>query len=143
MYVSFDDPEATKYITRYNRFTFMTANMLLGPDFVGKFNNMPDVYKRLYGSANVLSMQYSKPTPENIRILENPLFDTKVKRNSVIIENLPDDVDFVCLQEVWDRISAISLIYKMRKHFSYFLTDVCQDLGNSSFPYRGKHFHSS
>ena len=121
----------------------MTANMLLGPNFVGKFNNMPEVYKRLHGSANVLSMQYTKPIPENIRILQNPSFDTKVKRNSVIIENLPENVDFVCLQEVWDRISAISLIYKMRKHFSYFLTDVCQDLGNSSFPYRGTYFHLS
>ena len=121
----------------------MTANMLLGPNFVGKFNNMPEVYKRLHGSANVLSMQNSKPTPENIRILENSSFDTKVKRNAVIIEYLPENVDFVCLQEVWDRISAISLIYKMRKHFSYFLTDVCQDLGNSCFPYRGIYFHLS
>ena len=121
----------------------MTANMLLGPNFVGKFNNMPDVYKRLIGSANVLSMQDNKPTPENIRILENSSFDTKVKRNSVIIEDLPENIDFVCLQEVWDRLSAILLINKMRKHFPYFLTDVCQDFGNSSFPYRSKYFGSS
>ena len=141
MYVSFDDPKTANKITKSSRFTFLTANMLLGPNFVGKFNNMSNVYKRLLGSAKVLSMQECKPTPENIQILENSSFDTKEGRNSVIIENMPENVDFVCLQEVWDTLSAMALIYKMRKHFPYFLTDVSQNLGNSNFPYRGNFFN--
>ena len=142
LYVSFDDPKATNKITKSSRFTFLTANMLLGPNFVGKFNNMSDVYKRLLGSAKVLSMEECKPTPENIQILENSSFDTEQKRNAVIIENMPENVDFVCLQEVWDKLSAMALIYKMRKHFPYFLTDVSQDLGNSNFLHRCKLFSS-
>ena len=118
----------------------MTANMLLGPDFVGKFNNLPDVYKRLMGSSNALSMQHTKPATSNIPILENSDFSTKEKRKYAIIEDLPEDIDFVCLQEVWDKLSSMVLIYKMRKHFGYFLTDICQDLGNSSYPFRCKYY---
>merc|ERR1719350_424430 len=110
--------------------------MLLGPDFVGKFNNMPHVYRRLMGSIKVLSMQHTKPVTSNIHILENPDFSTKEKRNFAIIEDLPENIDFVCLQEVWDKMSSVALIYKMRKHFAHFLTDVCQDLGNSSHIFR-------
>ena len=117
----------------------MTANMLLGPDFVGKFNNMPHVYKRLMGSIKVLSMEHSKLVTSNHDILENPEFSTKEKRNYVIIEDLPENIDFVCLQEVWDKMSSMALIYKMRTHFTHFLTDVCQDLGNSSYPFRCKY----
>ena len=65
----------------------MTANMLLGPDFVGTFNNMPHVYKRLKGSIKVLSMKYSTPVTSNHEILENPEISTKEKRNCVIIED--------------------------------------------------------
>ena len=116
----------------------MTANMLLGPEFVGKFQNMPGVYKRLRGSARVLSMEESQAIVPNIKVLESSDFATKEKRDSVIIEHLPENIDFVCLQEVWDRMSALALIYKMRRHFPHFLTDVCQDLGNSRHIFRSK-----
>ena len=116
----------------------MTANMLLGPEFVGKFQNMPGVYRRLRGSARVLSMEESHPIVPNIKVLESSDFTNKEKRDSVIIEHLPENIDFVCLQEVWDRLSALALIYKMRRHFAHFLTDVCQDLGNSSHIFRCK-----
>lgn len=113
--------------------------MLLGPDFVGKFQNMPRVYKRLMGSAGVLSMKHANATVPNIKSLECPEFDTKEKRNSVIIEHWPDNIDFICLQEVWDKMSAMILMFKMRNHFSHFLTDVCQDLGNSNYIFRCKY----
>ena len=116
----------------------MTANMLLGPEFVGKFQNMPGVYRRLRGSARVLSMEESHTIVPNINVLESSDFTTKEKRDSVIIEHLPENIDFVCLQEVWDRMSALALIYKMRRHFPHFLTDICQDLGNSSHIFRSK-----
>ena len=124
--------------TRNSKFTFVTANMLLGPEFVGKFQNMPHVYKRLMGSARVLSMKHSAKIVPNIRTLECPEFDTKEKRNAVIVENWPENIDFLCLQEVWDKMSAMVLMCKMSNHFSYFLTDVCQDLSNSNNIFRCK-----
>ena len=116
----------------------MTANMLLGPDFVGKFQNIPNVYRRLFGAVSVLSMQHTRAIAPNINTLESPEFSTKEKRNTVIIDHLPENIDFICLQEVWDKISALSLIYKMRNRFGHFLTDVCQDLGNSNHFFRCK-----
>jgi hypothetical protein len=84
-------------------------------------------------------MKYSKPITSNHEILENPEFSTKEKRNYLIIEDLPENIDFICQQEVWDKMSSMALIYKMRKHFTHFLTDVGQDLGNSSYPFRCKY----
>ena len=110
----------------------MTANVLLGPEFIGKFQNMPHVHRRLLGSANSLSMQHTKATISNCKLLESADLSAKEKRNSVIIEKWPENIDFVCLQEVWDRTSAMALMFKMRKSFTHFLTDVCEDFGNSN-----------
>ena len=97
------------------------ANMLLGPEFLGKIQNLPYAHKRLLGSAKSLSMNHAKAYISNCNILQGPQFSAKEKRDSAIIEKWPENVDFVCLQEVWDRISAITLMYEMRNKFSYFL----------------------
>ena len=112
-YISFQSRNICQQPKPTTRYTFMTANMLLGPDFIGNLQNMPHVHKRLIGSASSLSMLTTKPAILNCKILESSELDTKEKRNSVIIDNWPENIDFVCLQEVWDRMSAMVLLYKM------------------------------
>lgn len=117
-------------------FKFISANLLLGPEFLGKVQNLPYIHKRLLGSAESLSMSHTKSYIENCNILEASQLGTEGKRDSTIIEKWPENVDFVCLQEVWDRMSAITLMYKMRNKFKHFLTDIFQDLGNSNHIFR-------
>ena len=126
----------TKEKTCRDTFKFISGNLLLGPEFLGKMQNLPYVHKRMLGTAESLSMCHTKSYAPNCNILEESEFTSEGKRDCVVIEKWPENVDFVCLQEVWDRISAISLIFKMRNKFKYFLTDICQDLGNSNYVFR-------
>ena len=133
-YLVFSD-ESKKENTR-DTFRFVSGNLLLGPEFLGKMQNLPDAHKRMLGTAQSLSMCHFIPYSPNCTILEDNQITTKGKRDSAVIEKWPEGVDFVCLQEVWDRLSAISLIFKMRNKFKHFLTDICQDPGNSNYYFR-------
>ena len=117
-------------------FKFVSGNLLLGPEFLGKMQNLPDVYSRLLGTANSFAMQDTRSYDGNCKILEDNQIKIETKRDSSVVDHWPEDVDFVALQEVWDRLSAIALICKMRKTFKYFLTDICQDNGNSKHLFR-------
>ena len=133
-YVVFEND--VKHDNHSTTFKFVSGNLLLGPEFLGKIQNLPNVHKRLLGCADSLSMGNTSHYAPNCSILEGSHFSTEFKRDSAIIEEWPDNVDFVCLQEVWDRLSAITLIFKLCSQFKFFLTDICQDLGNSSHLFR-------
>ena len=115
---------------------FASSNLLLGPEFLGKIQNLPHVHRRMLGSAESLSMSQTKRYISNCNVIEESEFGIEGKRDCTIIQQWPENIDFVCLQEVWDRLSAITLMTRMRHKFNHFLTDICQDLGNSNHIYR-------
>ena len=129
------------YAKPSTKYTFVTSNMLLGADFIGKIQNTPNVHRRLIGAADSLAMNEARAAMQNCKILENASLSSKERRKTakLILQDWPLGVDFICLQEVWDRMSALVLMYKMRERFPHFLADVCQDLGSSNHVYRSKY----
>ncbi len=98
--------------------TFVTANILLGVEFTGKYQNMPSVYSRLSNILNAFD--------RTEKIKHNLVKDDSNVKRDFITEFFPD-ADFMLLQEVWDRFFAAAVIYRLRKKgFSHFVTDVAR-----------------
>ena len=96
-YVVFGDDQ--KNLNFRDNFKFVSGNLLLGPEFLGKMQNLPDVHRRLLGTAKSLSMQETRSYEPNCDVLEDTQVGIEAKRDSVIIEKWPEDVDFVGLKQ--------------------------------------------
>ncbi|XP_071449888.1 sphingomyelin phosphodiesterase 5-like [Hetaerina americana] len=98
-------------------FTFATANVLLGPDFLNKLNHNTSGYFRCREiSQRIIS--------HNGKYFRNMSHTTEVGgRRNFIFSEFPS-VDFLCLQEVWERVHASVLIKNLSKEYGYFIYDV-------------------
>jgi hypothetical protein len=97
------------------KFTFATANVLLGNELFCRINNMSSSLSR-YKKIGKQLMQQSNQYLQN-------LTNHSLKKEDVVITDLPD-VDILCLQEVWERYWAATLIDRLRSKYSYFIHDV-------------------
>ena len=79
------------------KYSFATMNILLGQDAIGKFNNCSLVYNRIPRIAAEIRNQ-EKYFMEN---LSNP--NKKLTKSESVVSNFPR-MDFICFQEVFDRI---------------------------------------
>ena len=62
-YIIFGDEK--KSPIHKDTYKFVSGNLLLGPEFLGKMQNLPDVHSRLLGTATSLSMQETKSYKSN------------------------------------------------------------------------------
>ncbi|XP_046400495.1 sphingomyelin phosphodiesterase 5-like [Ischnura elegans] len=98
-------------------FTFASANVLLGPDFLNKLNHNTSGFKRC-GKIG------EKLTNHNGKYLSNLMVEKKeVGRRDFIFTEFPS-VDFLCLQEVWERFHASVLLNHLSSQYGYFIYDV-------------------
>lgn len=111
-----------------SQFTFVSANLLLGIESVGKFQNMPFVYNRLSKIGKTFALindKLSEPI-SNAPILNDTRIEDEELMDTVVSDHWPQ-VDFFCFQEVWDRYFTLSLIQELRKsNFNYFCVDVAR-----------------
>lgn len=98
--------------TPTSRFTFCTANLLLAPECIVRFNNNKFVYTR--GPEVARRLLWQKSVGDNA---ESPAAEDHVTA-------LFPEVDFFCLQEVWERVWALVLAKELQKKYQHFLYDV-------------------
>ena len=109
------------------KYSFATMNILLGQDAIGKFNNCSLVYNRIPRIAAEIRNQ-EKYFMEN---LSNP--NKKLTKSESVVSTFPR-MDFICFQEVFDRIHSLALISMLRKHYKHFIFDIGDNsLGTNCF----------
>ena len=103
-------------------YTFASANLLLCQEVFCKRQNASFVYSRLRHLANNLVKKQTLDGAK--RLLDN--IDTLNKLNKKtdsVMEEFPP-LDFICLQEVFDRFFALALISMLRTKYCHFVFDV-------------------
>ncbi|XP_021924037.1 uncharacterized protein LOC110831885 isoform X4 [Zootermopsis nevadensis] len=100
-------------------YTLASVNVLLAPEVIARLNNNKSSYARTSEIAKRILNHTGKPLSNLVTGNE---FEIKSKYNSILTE-FPC-LDFLCLQEVWERPYALILIEYLKKEFSYFLYDI-------------------
>ena len=99
-------------------FTVVTSNALLGPEMVSKFNNLGSSLTRLEGMAARI-LEQGADSLHNVR--EGRV--EGVARELAVLPSFPR-VDFLCFQEVFDRLTALRLARALAGEFPYWVVDV-------------------
>jgi hypothetical protein len=99
-------------------YTLATANVLLAPEAIARLNNI----KCSYARASKIAKQILNHTGEPLCNLMVNDIEMNTKPSSILAE-FPC-LDFLCLQEVWERSYALVLIEHLKEEFSYFLYDI-------------------
>ena len=100
-------------------YTFASINVLLAPEAIARLNNNKYSYARTSKIAERILNHTGK---QLCNLINQDDFEMKSKYNSVLAE-FPC-LDFLCLQEVWERAYALVLIEHLKNEFSYFLYDI-------------------
>jgi hypothetical protein len=100
-------------------YTLATANVLLAPEAIARLNNNKCSYARASKIAKQILNHTGKPL---CNLMANDDIEMNTKHNSILAE-FPC-LDFLCLQEVWERSYALVLIEHLKEEFSYFLYDI-------------------
>jgi len=111
--ITIDQPDKTE---KQESFSFATMNVVMGQEVLGKFNNCSFVYKRLKKISEAIITQEEKSL-SNVDDLHN------LSKSTSVVTNFPK-MDFICLQEVTDRVFALALVSMMRKHYPHFVFDI-------------------
>ena len=126
-----DRAEETK-----SKYTFVSANLLLGIEYMGKFQNMPFVYNRLAKIAKSFQSINRERSPSepicNAPILEDPKISDEELMDTSVSHKWPQ-VDFMCFQEVWDRVSTYKLVQNLYPEFKHFVVDVAHHSWKSNY----------
>lgn len=100
-------------------YTLASINVLLAPEAIARLNNN----KYSYARTSKIAERILNHTGKHLcNLISQDDFEMKSKYNSVLAE-FPC-LDFLCLQEVWERAYALVLIEQLKKEFSYFLYDI-------------------
>lgn len=113
-------------------YTFVSGNLLLGLESMGKFQNMALVYtraKHIMGSLNKLK---ENGPISNVKLLEDPCAENQDQLDCAVGDTWPQ-VDVMCFQEVWDRVFSIALMKAMYPRFKHFVVDVSHHSLNVQF----------
>ena len=108
-------------------FTFCTMNVLLGQEAIGKFNNCSFVYGRIPKIAEAIRAQDSRPV---LNMLQGR--GDNVSKRETILSQFPR-MDFICFQEVFDRLHALALISMLRQDYKHFVFDITDSSLKSNF----------
>jgi len=100
-------------------YTLASANVLLAPEAIARLNNNKCSYARTSEIAKRILNHTGKSLSN---LITGDEFGMKSKYNSVLAE-FPC-LDFLCLQEVWERPYALMLIEHLKNEFTYFLYDI-------------------
>ena len=125
-----------------SKYTFVSANLLLGIESLGKFQNMPFVYRRLVKIADsflTINRDQSCPSDpiDNSPILEDPKITNEELMDTAVSYRWPH-VDFMCFQEVWDRFFTYKLIQSLYPEFKHFVVDVAHHSWKSNVYFGSK-----
>ncbi|KAF4532969.1 hypothetical protein B566_EDAN000657 [Ephemera danica] len=97
-----------------NIYSFCSANILLGPECLNHLNNNTSSYIRAPKIAQQITSQSQEP-------LTN--FEKSFNLCDSVITYIPN-IDFLCLQEVWERYHAKVLIKHLKQIYPYILYDI-------------------
>ncbi|KAJ9582461.1 hypothetical protein L9F63_003154, partial [Diploptera punctata] len=100
-------------------YTVASANLLLAPEIIARLNNITNSYARTLQITERILRHTGRPLNNLINKNEDEI---KSKCNSVLSE-FPE-LDFLCLQEVWERNYALMLIEELKKEFFYYVYDI-------------------
>ena len=101
-------------------YSFGTMNVLLGQEALGKFNNASLVYGRIQKiAAAILAQDQSHLT----NMEQSKDVNVKITKADTVLSNFPR-MDFICMQEVFDRIHALALISMLRHDYKHFAFDI-------------------
>ncbi|KAM7176164.1 sphingomyelin phosphodiesterase 5-like [Macrochelys suwanniensis] len=147
-------PELWELPGKGRAFSFVSANVCLLPDGLAKFSNLGEMWQRVArigqrltqgeasaGSASPRTSQFLPPIKYGATVSSPPRPESCARRRdaSVVIEvpdreggagpggisaPFPPDVDFVCLQEVFDQRAAARLCRLLSPHYEHIVYDV-------------------
>ena len=125
--LSVSDTKTGQKLPPESHFTFVSGNLLLGIESLGKFQNMPFVYSRLAEIARsfcTINQVGDPPEPIcNAPVLEDPTICDEELMDTVVSDRWPK-VDFLCFQEVWDRYFTYKIVQSLKHTFQHFVVDV-------------------
>ncbi|XP_059579600.1 sphingomyelin phosphodiesterase 5 isoform X2 [Alligator mississippiensis] len=109
---------------RDRAFSFVTANICLLPDGLAKFSNLGQTRQR----AAILAKRLTSPASSYGAMHHNPqvpgAHGHRDKPEGRITASLPPELDFLCLQEVFDGQAAAVLRRQLGVRFEHILYDV-------------------
>jgi len=98
-------------------FTFASMNVLLGAEIVNKFNNLGSTFTRL-GEISDAILDQSSTVLDNVTE-----WGENLSKEEAILAKFPH-VDFICFQEVFDRLQGLALARRLSSKYPYFILDV-------------------
>ena len=108
-------------------FSFCTMNVLLGQEAIGKFNNCSFVFGRIPKIAAAIRSQDSRPV---LNMIQGS--GEKVSKRETVLSQFPR-LDFICFQEVFDRLHALALISMLRQEYRHFVFDITDSSLKSNY----------
>ena len=106
-------------------YSFGTMNVILGQEAIGKFNNCSFVYKRIPKVAAAIRAQSSQP-------VLNMDGNEKISKSDTVFSQFPR-MDFICFQEVFDKVHALALIFLLRREYKHFVFDITDSSFKSNY----------
>lgn len=100
-------------------YSFGTMNVLLGQEALGKFNNASLVYGRIKKIAAAILAQDQR----HLTNMDKNDDLVEIRKDETVLSNFPR-MDFICMQEVFDRIHALALISMLRHEYKHFTFDI-------------------
>ena len=107
-------PNAPKY---QSRFTFASMNVLLGAEIVNRFNNLGSTFARLREISDAI-LDQSPIVLDNVSE-----WGEKLGKEEAILAKFPH-IDFICFQEVFDRLQGLALARRLHSKYPHFILDV-------------------
>ena len=142
--LNLDDDKDEIPINKDSKYTFVSGNLLLGIESLGKFQNMPFVYDRLSNicqSFRTINRKFGgQDLPEpisNAPILEDRGSSDEELMDTSVSQRWPH-VDFMCFQEVWDRYFTYKLVNSLHPRFKHFVIDVAHHSWSSNVYFGSK-----
>lgn len=122
-----DSPETPGVHKDKPTLTIVTANVFEQYDIFGKRQNMGNSTERMWQQFSAM-WDLWKPTVGGRRNLDPGTMepDSELHRDQTIEWRWPSDVDIICLQELWDRGSALAYMLAIRlssREFKHFIFD--------------------
>ena len=121
-------------VTKEKTFTICSANICLLPELLARINNLPnpaarsfEIGKRIaidqFFFQNSMNAILSGPTRKSSGTSKTDKGKQKIEPSHNILTHFPK-LDFLCLQETWDRDHSHKLMSELHKVFPWILYDV-------------------
>ena len=110
-----------------SNFTFVSTNVLLGAEIVNRINNLGSTFTRLTEIGDAILDQ----TPTVLHNVSD-FSEEGLNKEEAVFAKFPS-TDFICFQEVFDRLQGLALARQISSKYPYFIFDVAEHRLSNNF----------